>query len=266
MPTIILDPGSGVARPRVAYKNLFESDDVTITCDSEADDYAHQNAYDWLPHTHWMPETGGPHWIQLVFGTAVSPNYFAFYGTDLAANGGTISLQYSLNSGADWLDISSAVPADSAPFYENFEAIESTYWRVLMDSIDPSKIAVLAFGTDLEMERGQWIGVTPPDLGRDTDLTTIVSDAGAFLGRSVIRNLWRTKIDLDFLSFGWVYEKWLPFMKHAELKPFFYKWNPSDYPNTTAFSWVEKRGDIEKPSISKRAMMSAGIKFVCNLE
>ncbi len=263
MPAIIIPPGSSATRPRIGFENLLDSDDATVTSDSEADGFAKEFLSDWLPHTYWMADTDGEHYVQAVFLAAQSCNYFAFYSNNVYESGGTIRLDYSTDGGSTWLTAVTVMPVDNSPIYKVFDTILAARWRVVVDATPAAKLGCVAFGVDLQLERGDWIGFTPPELGRDTELTTIISDNGGFLGRSIVRNMWSSKLDLDFLSFGFVYDSWLPFMKHAERKPFFLFWNEGDYADRAAYCWTNKKGDIAHPKITRRAMMSAGIKFSC---
>lgn len=263
MATIIIPPGVSATRPRIGYANLLESTLATITTDSEADGYAHQFLYDWLPHTYWKPDADGEHYVQAVFLAAKSVDYFAFYSNNVWESGGTIELRYSTDGGVTWSVACTVMPTDNSPIYRVFSAILAQRWRVVVTATPAAKLGCVAFGTDLQLERGDWIGFTPPELGRDTDLTTIISDNGGFLGRSITRNMWSSELKLDFLSFGFIYEDWLPFVKHAERKPFFLFWNEGDYADRAAFCWTNEKGDIAHPKITHRAMMSAGIKFSC---
>ncbi len=263
MTTIIIPPGLVVQRPRIGYSNLLESALATVSSDSEADGYAKEFLSDWLPHTYWMPDADGDHHVRAAFDDAQEVDYFAFYSNNVFESSGTITLQYSLDAGSTWLDAVVVVPVDNSPVYRTFDSIFADNWRVLVSATPAAKLGCVSFGVDLELEHGDWISFTPPELGRDTDLTTIISDNGGFLGRSVTRNMWSSKLDLDFLSFGFVYEEWLPFVKHAERKPFFLLWNEGDYADRAAYCWTNKRGDIAHPKITRRSKMSAGIKFSC---
>lgn len=263
MTTIVFVPGSTATRPRIGYSNLLDSDDATVTADEEADGYAKEFLSDWLSHTYWMPTTNGAHYVRASFGVAQPANYFAMYSNSVWETGGTIDLQYSTNGGSVWTTAATIMPVDNSPIYLPFAQILAADWRVRVTSTPAAKLGCVAFGVDLQLQRGDWIGFTPPELGRDTDLTTTISDNGGFLGRSITRNMWSSKLDLDFLTFGWVYESWLPFIKHAERKPFFMLWNENDYADRAAYCWTMKKGDIAHPKISKRIYMSAGLRFSC---
>lgn len=264
MTTLVMTPGSGGQRPRIGYRNLLESDAATVTTDSEDADFAHQFLYDWLPHTYWKPATNGTHYVQAVFASPQAVDYFAFYSNTVYASSGTIKLQYSTDGGSTWSDAVTVAPTNDEPVFKTFTQILAARWRVTVTATPRAKLGVVAFGLSLQLERGDWIGFTPPELGRDTELTTIISDNGGFLGRSIIRKMWSSKLELDFQSFGFAYESWLPFMKHAERPgPFFLLWNENDYANRAAFCWASKKGDIVHPKITHRAMMSSSIRFSC---
>lgn len=251
---------SGPDKPRVAYQNLLRDGGGTVTASSETAQYEYQNAYDDRPFTWWRPESGTSY-LTLVLPSARSVNYFAFYGTDLAAKGGSIQLQYSLDGGGSWLDAAVSVsPADTTPVYKVLTAaIAAARWRFKVICATQPNLACLSFGTDLQFERGCWVGFSPPRLARDTDLTNNISQRGVWLGRSIIRNGMMGAFDLDKLTPGWVETYWKPFVRHAETKPWFLLWNKTGYPADAAWCWAE--GDIERPAYSHPNFMKAGMRY-----
>ncbi len=251
---------SSPAKPRIAYQNLFEDSGVTVTPSTETAGYEGANAYDWLTATSWKPTATGDSTLQAVLSSSKPANYFAFYNQTLYSNGGSIKLQYSLNSGGAWSDATAAFsPSDNKAMYFRFPAITTNYWRVLINSNPVSYVGHVQFGMDFELERGCMPGFTPPLLGRDTAITNTVSQTGAFLGRTLLANGARGSINIDKVTTPWVRTVWLPFVLHAERKPFMFLHDPQYYPGEAAFCWSD--GAIENPKHTKRNLMSGGIKY-----
>lgn len=255
------------AKPRIGYQNLLETTGVTIVTTSETVDYEAANAYDWKPFTFWKPAAGGAQYITATFSVEKLANYFAFYNHNIHTNSGTLSLEYSLDGGGSWIEAATKTPTDNKPVYLNFAPIAATKWRVKINSSTASQVAVVAFGMDLELERGVWIGFSPPPLARKTKTTTTVSDSGVFLGRSVVRSFCGSELALEHLSVSWIRAYWMPFVLHAEIKPFFLNWSPNKYQAEIAFCWIENAdSDIDDPKHTHPTMMSTRIKFMCNVE
>jgi hypothetical protein len=245
--------------PIIGYNNHFDSTDATVSASSEdATDGPYEFAYDGLPSTHWMPDDG-TQYLTATFSAAKSANYFAFYATDLATNTGTIVLQYSTNSGSTWTDCFTAISVgSSAPCMETFTAIFATYWRVKVVSTPGSIIGVVSFGNYLQLPYGDWIGFAPPKLARDNVVQNNTSHHGNLLGRSMIRQGVEFSLSLDYFSQAFMRESWIPFLVHAEQKPFFLKWNPGDWPCDTAFCWTE--GPVDSVRFSKPDKMGTSLR------
>lgn len=243
-------------RCRIGYENLLERG--TVTASSENPAYPVENCFDWLTSDYFRPASGGTVNIDLTLENAAAANYLAFYQQDLHALGGTIKLQFW--NGTAYVDATPAVPpADNAPRMLFFDSVTASQWRVVITCASVFNIGVIAFGTYLPLEYGMYTGWTPPRLGRANELINSVSDAGAFLGRSVISKGISTTLELQYASDAWVRASWLPFMIHAELKPFFWAPNVRDYPTESAFCWVE--GEITPPRHTHYGRMGASIKL-----
>lgn len=223
---------------RLGYVNLLEAG--TVVASSENASYPVENAYDWLTSDWFRPAAGGTVTIDLTLPAPASADYFAFYGQDLWSLSGTIKLQRW--NGAAYVDCFAAIaPVSNAPVMTFFTSASSDKWRVVIACASVFNIAAISFGPALELQHGMYLNWTPPLFGRETDLVNTISDGGAFLGRSVISRGIRTSLELQYAEEAWMRSTWLPFVKHAEQKPFFFAHNVVRYPEEVAFCWVEDR-------------------------
>ncbi len=250
-----------MSKPRIGYENLLLDTGATITATTGTAGYEHANAYDWLPATSYLSGSSGASYIKASFGSGITKaaSYFAIYNHTLTTNSGTITLQYSSDD-SSWTSVFPAfTPTNNAVIYKVFPIVSARYWRVLITSTPASYIGEVSFGQDFELERGARPGFMPPTLARDTQVSNSVSQNGYFLGRSVIRSGITGAINLDQITEAWAREVWLPFIIHAETKPFFLQWNNVEYPYESAFVWTE--GKIESLKHAKRNLLSMGIKY-----
>ncbi len=239
---------------RIGYENLLENG--TVVASSENADFSVANIFDWRTSDFFKPAATGTINIDLTLATTDSADYFAFYGQNLYDNGGTIKLQYW--NGSAYVDCFAAVtPTDNTPRFVSFTARTSTKWRVVITCTDIPSIAVISFGAQLALERGMYLGWTPPQFGRATQLIDSTSDGGEFLGRSVISQGIRTSIILNHASDAWMRSTWLPFVRHAEQKPFFFVPDVATYPLESVFAFTD--GEITAPSQSAYGFMGASI-------
>lgn len=250
--TIVIRPGTVSDSCRVCYENLLENG--TVTASSENPDYPVLNCFDGNTADYFRPNVTGSVNIDLTLTNAASANYLAFYGQDLYKNAGSIKLQYY--DGSAYVDASDTlIPSDNSPRVLFFDSKTSTQWRVVITCSVVFNIAVISFGTYLPLQYGMYIGWTPPLLARSTKILNNVSDGGAFLGKSIIAKGSLTSFVLQYASDGWVRSNWLPFIVHAELKPFFWVPNFATYPTEAAYCWVE--GDLTAPQHTQYGFMGA---------
>ncbi len=237
MSVIILPNGTMQNNPaRVAYSNLLEQG--TVTASSVNPDYPVLNAFDWVTTDYFRPATAGVVYIELLMAQGQAANYLAFYGQDIWRYGGTIKLQYW--TGSAWLDASVGVaPADNAPRIIFFNSITAPRWRVEIVCSQVFNLGALAFGEYTALPLPMYLGWTPPQLGRSNTVINSVSERGAFLGRSVLAKGVQTNLVLQGAADEWVRTTWLPFLKHAETKPFWFIPDAVKQPNECMFCWVE---------------------------
>jgi hypothetical protein len=237
------------------YDNLLEQGAVVAS--SENASFPVANCFDWNTADYFQPNTTGTINITLTLSAAGSANYFALYNQDLYLNGGAIRLQYW--NGAAWVNATPDIyPLDNSPKVMFFDEKSSTQWRVVITCSVIPNIGVLSFGQYLPMQYGNYLNWTPPILARSTKVTNNLSETGAFLGRSILSKGMLTNLVLQYAQDSWVRDNWLPFIRHAEQKPFFWSPNVDDHPTEAAFCWTE--GDITPPTHSQYGFMGAEIQ------
>lgn len=225
---------------RLGYENLLENGTVTVS--SENTDFPIENAYDWLPYDVFKPAAIGTINIDLTLTASDGANYFAFYGLE---NVDTIKLQYW--DGSAYQDAFTAIaPPNTGPYIKFFDTQTTDQWRVVIVCTTICSVAQIAFGSYLALPFGQYLNYTEPKLGRSNTILTNTSDTGQFLGRSVIANASRSTVKLNYATDAFTRASWLPFVEHAETKPFFYAWDVANYPTEAAYCWAD--GDIDVAS------------------
>lgn len=255
MSLIVLPAVVGTGTCRLMYDNLLEQG--TVVASSEDASFPVENCFDWNTADFFKPTATGTVTITVTLSSAATANYLAFYNQDLYLNAGQIKLQYW--DGSAWQDATSYVsPADNSPRCIFFDAKTSSQWRVVISCTVIPAIGVLSFGQYLTMPYGNYLNWSPPLLARSTVPTNNLSETGAFLGRSIKSLGVLTNLVLQYASDSWVRTYWLPFIKRAEQKPFFWAPNVADYPNEAMFAWTE--GEITPPQHTSYGYMGAEIQ------
>lgn len=240
---------------RLGFENLLENG--TVVASSEAAGFPVANVYDWRPSDFFKPASiASAVNITLTLSVADGADYFAFYNHNLHLTGGTIKLQWW--NGSSWVDCFGAItPTDNSPRFISFTAQSSTQWRVVITATSIFSIACISFGTQLALEYGMYLNWTPPVLARDTKVINSQSDSGNFLGRSIISTGIKSSIILQGASDAWVRASWMPFVRHAEQKPFFFIPNITAYPLEAVFCWVE--GQVPVPAHTNYGFMGVTV-------
>lgn len=220
----------------IGYHNLLEEGYVGAS--SEASGFPVENAYDWRPYDFWKANdsAASSHWIRLDLFSAKAADYFMLHAYNL--DGGTVVLQHS-DDDAAYTDAFAALSGTGAVLFKTFVSASHRYWRVLFTGVEPTA-GVIAFGRRLTLA-DQMEGFTPPEFARDVELLTNQSVTGNFLGQSVLRRGAEFSIEAFLMTPAFARTDWLPFMNHAEAKPFGIQWSDLN-PTENAFVWAK---DIE---------------------
>lgn len=239
---------------RIGYRNLLEQGLVTAT--SENASFPVANCYDWLTHDFFRPAAAGTVHIELTLQRGQPASYFAFYAQDLWKYGGTIKLQY--HNGSTYVDCTPTIaPSSNAPRAFFFDTLWSNKWRVVISCSNVFNIGVIAFGEHLAVPRGMYMSWTPPVFGRANETINSVSDAGSFLGRSLVSKGIETSLSVTHATDDWMRKHWLNFVRHAEQKPFFFVPDLLRNPNDVALCWTGS--NIPAPAHSAYKFMSVSI-------
>lgn len=207
--------------------------------------YRKESANNELTYSAWKPLTGDDEFWGVIFQEAKTINYCGIAAHTLADVGASVKVQY-FDEG--WIDIAGAevLPTDNRPILFLFEDILDSSFRILISGGNEApRIGVIQFGRTLTMQRGIYGGHTPITLSRDTVVRPNVSEAGQWLGRSIVRAGSSTEFSWQHLTAPWYRQNFEPFVEHARTKPFFIAWRPSQYPDEVGYVWTEQ--DI-KPS------------------
>ncbi len=266
--TVNLGNGSGgsggggsdtTRRPRIAYDNKGVG--AAVTADSTAAGFDPANLFDWKAYTLWTPASDGVHYVTVIPATVPIVDTFALAQHNLGTNGGTVKLQYSLNSGGSWLDATTAIAPTTSNecIFKVFAAITASHWRLEVTSTPASVLGVVFIGASYQPGRGKLEGFAPPTLARKSEQYSTLSESGLFLGRSILRRNIVTEVQFEHLTPTEAYNDWQPFMKHAEKKPFFFCWLYEDYPSDVAL--METDGDIPSPTFSRHFALTVSLKM-----
>lgn len=250
--------------PLIGYKNIFRRSDATVTYSTQSTGFEASNAYDWTPSTSWLPSASGASTLSCSFPEAVGADYLGVYGANLHQNGGSIKVEYSQDGGGTWTEVANHIAGSTTRdlIFATWSKVYAQDWRVTVTSTPASNIPVLAVGELLRMWGGNKEGATPPRFARNVELRTNRSVEGTFLGRRVRRYGTTPQLLTVDIPDTWVDQYWLPFMIHAEKKPFFYAPNHGPHVGSrgAALCWVA--GSIPAPKYSTQGFCTISLPLV----
>jgi len=255
-----------MSKLKIGYKNIMENAiSYVFSVGTEDTASPFTNLYDNLIYDNMtLAASATAYEIDITLDEARTADYIAFYKSNLAAAGGTLKLQYW--TGSAWADASSTItPADTVPNMQVFTSQSSAQWKLIIDNnnVDVT-IADIKFGDVMTTAYGVYGAFTPPSLGRLIEYEDNKSDTGLLLGRSIKNKGFSSVLNIEFMADAYARSDWLPFIKHAELYPFYVAWNYTDYPLEVAYSVTN--GKIGSPKHNNPGLMAVNLKITGYIE
>lgn len=134
--------------------------------------------------------------------------------------------------------------ADDRPLMLQFarDYYTSLRLRIVPDGTAPSA-AVLYAGELLTLMRGLQPGYTPLADAESVDMVNGRSERGEYLGAIITGGELQASVQIKVLDPDWYRETMAPFVRAANRGlPFFFAWNPEEYPDDVGFCWFG--GDV----------------------
>ena len=125
-------------------------------------------------------------------------------------------------------------------------------------------MAVVYVGKLLIMERGIDINPThvPLPYGRKFKIATGMSETGNFLGRIVTQEHRQTMAEFKWITPAWYRETMDPFLEACPTTPFFWAWNPDEYPEESGYGWMINEPMPETDPITRRVHVTLEFKGI----
>jgi hypothetical protein len=242
--------------PRIGYHNLVT--EANVFADLEDPDFPAVNMANPATYIKWKgEETTSEQAVGIVLSPAQTVNYFAIARHNLGTISSEYVFSYSTNGGGTWTPLTTPrIPADDYVIMHEFADTFATHFKLEMTSSgDAPEIAVLMIGRVLRVQRRLYVGHTPIVFGRDTTVSTGVSEEGEFLGRVVRRRMYESSYSFSNLTPLWYREYMDPFFHAAVSAPFVIAWRPETYPTEVVYGWMQ--GDSKVSNQRPNGMMEA---------
>lgn len=247
----------------ILHNNALEQSGATVTTlNSISVDHPLANCYDYKLHTSTMQGSSGDLTILIDAGASdtISADYLGFFGSNLADEVTAISLDYL--DGADWVshvsitaasgDLKNGVNVGIAATVETYR-----FWRVFVEGGTTDAIyEQIMIGQSFKL-RPLNKGFRPPVYQHYNAVSKVNLDAN-FIGRSVRKapiplTIKQTAIEpADFRA------NYVPFLEHANDKPFFFCWDYENFPGESVYCWRDDRAP--NPVYSHLCFMAIDLK------
>lgn len=257
---VINTSGSGNLPPfplthaRIGYKSICTI--FNVSASSEAAGFPADAAVNPLTSEQWRPEAVPATW-ECIPDTAEDADYMGIAGHNLATVSAVVSVEYTIN-GTDWVRLREFAPVENTPLMFLFPSVTAVGWRLNIESSNGQPfIGVIYIGESLAMQRPIYGGHSPVTLSRVTDVFPVRSEAGQWIGRTIVRKGVSTEFSWNNLTAQWYRLFFDPFVKAARTTPFFIAWRPAKYPQEVGYCWTT--GDIKPSNQGVRDYMSVTV-------
>lgn len=234
-----------LTHPRIGWHSYTR--DVTassVTVSSASDDGPGDAPLRPDTFEFWEPTLLPATW-ELTLDEASDLDYVGIASHTIGTKGCTVLVETSTD-GLNYSEFSdSHTPDDDSPILFIDASRSVSKIRITISGGSPSgdcpRIAVIHAGEILKMELGL-AGGTPVVLARETVLKRTLSKGGQFLGQTFQRNGYRASASFRGLTPSWYRTNFEPFVSSARRFPFFFAWNPEEFPDDIVYAWA--MGDI----------------------
>lgn len=126
------------------------------------------------------------------------------------------------------------------------------------------QIAVIYAGELLVLERSITIGRghVPITYGRRTNMINGMSETGNFLGRIVLGEYRESKAEFEWFTPTFYRSKIDAFLDFAQEAPFFWVWNPEEYPAEVGYVWLTNNAEPETDPVTRRVALTLDMRGI----
>ncbi len=159
----------------------------------------------------------------------------------------------------------SVTPSDDLPLILRFEPqVMATITLTLVYSGDVPEAAVIYCGKLLQLERSIDIqnDHVPISMGRKLSVVNGLSESGNFLGRIVLNEVRESTASFAHFQPDWYRANFDPFIDAAQELPFFWAWNPSEYPLEVGYVWLVNDPQAQVSPVTRRVAVELQMRGV----
>jgi hypothetical protein len=233
-----------VNNPVIGYRNIVTPLNVAST--SFTTGFPSSNLGNPMTHLKWVAGVNtGDEFITIATNTLDDIDYLAVAKHNFGTAQCSVSVEGDLAGDSPDLGfvelVQETMLADDVPVMFRFTPQPLTSIRLrIRQGLDTPEAAVVYVGKLLVMERSIKVDVdiTPINLGRISKVVNGKSTSGNFLGRIMLGEVRESAADFDHITPDWYRSDFDPFVVASQEVPFFFVWNPSEYPFEVGYCWT----------------------------
>lgn len=244
------DSPAGV--PLIGYDNRI----TAISATSAASGFPASNLLNPATHLIWKATSTATQTLTInVNGTT---NYLAIAKHNFFEG----DIRIALSDGSSPAILASTAVDDASPIIIRFSPTSNTLSLTLVGGSSPptgtAQAAVIYAGELLVLERSVKVDVQHANLyhARQASVLAGMSENGNFLGRVLTSEWLESRADFAWFTPDWYRTYFDPFAEAAMTEPFFWVWNPVEYPDEVAFAWITETIVPETDPATRRVAAS----------
>lgn len=241
--------------PHIAYDNLLRSATLVAVTGAEVVGFEHDYICDWRDFTTFRPVASAvgtyTSFVEYTCSKAATITAWIAWFEDTVPSTATVKIEAEINPGAGYVNsivltgggkqISGGPVAKDTTAMSGWAVIAGCRIKVSFSGFNGSNgVRQVFVGPSFVAQTGQYDGVAPTVFTAGLVVENVISVNGSVLGRNIRRQEKNLTLDLQYLTEAWVRLTWEPFAVHAARYPFFYRWNPVDYPSDLAFAVADQ--------------------------
>lgn len=265
--TAALTASDTLNNPIVSYDNA--ANDGTLSTGVGTEVESASLAGTGTTHDAWIATAspGGVATLELNLAAGQSLSFVAITAHNIGTIGATVAVQYSTDSGANWIAVGagSVAPTDNRAIAWYFSAQTAADWRIRVSDAGSNnvEIAVALFSNPITIEQRIYQGYAPPTTPNFVDLQSNVSEGNNLLGSAVIRRGSRARASFTHITPAFLRSSvWLDFQRHFNSGGgSFWAWRPTSY-DDVFYAWRDS--DVIAPQNSGPAAFQSfemGMRF-----
>ena len=229
--------------PMICYDNKATFSNITATYENDL--FPATNMSNPSVVSRWESSSADEQYLISTFGSSSTVDYASIAGHNLGSSGALVSAEYF--DGSSWIEATTPqAVATNAPLILRFAEVQAQAVRIKIGgTITTPTVAVFYAGLSLRMERSMFVGHSPINYKRSSNIITGMSENGQFIGRIKIGETNSTEVSIKNITGQFFRNSIEPFFQSAEESPFFFAWRPYEFPDETSFAWMMQNGRMQ---------------------